>query len=475
MRLKNMKKTLVNKLLLPLLAVVVMTGSIFAEEVTQTAKDMTVTAGTAVVPAVAAAMTVSAQVLTFDDCYKLAEEFNREFRMAKLDKQIAEAKLGEATSMFGPTISAAGGYQPVNKSQALVIPAGYFGLIAPMSVSLVPQYFYTARVSLTQPLFTFGKTMFGFKIAEEAYKIAGINFKKAEKKLNLDVISSFYGALIAQELFKANTQNLKSTEEYLKITQTKYANGQASNFDVLQAQVQYANAKPAMRSAEDAHKLSIQALKNTLAIPLETEIVLTGSPDYKKLEMTYEDIKKQFTEKNDDRAVIEASTNIAKYQKNLAIAALLPNIAFSANYSYVSTDSAFHREASEWQSSWDGTIGVQWTFFDGFKTEFAIKEASANAEKAGINKENMNDMLSIQLDQLFMSMQESSEIIEAADNLIKQAEEGFRIAKESYKNGLIQSVDLMNSETMLMQAKTNYYNALENYLTSMQKLKNYIE
>jgi outer membrane protein TolC len=416
--------------------------------------------------------------LTFDDSYKLAEEFNREFRMAKLDKQIAEAKLGEATSMFGPTITAGGGYQPIYKSQTIPLPANSFGPGLPPvdeNLALVPQYFYTTRVSLTQPLFTFGKTMFGFKIAEEAYKIAGINFKKAEKKLNLDVISSFYGALIAQELFKANTQNLKSTEEYLKITQTKYANGQASNFDVLQAQVQYANAKPAMRSAEDAYKLSIQALKNTLAIPLDAEIVLTGSPDYKKLEMTYIDIKKQFTEKNDDRAVIEASTNIAKYQKDLAIAALLPNIAFSANYDYVSTDAAFHREASQWQSSWDGTIGVQWTFFDGFKTEFAIKEASANAEKASINKENMNDVLSIQLDQLFMSMQESSEIIEAADNLIKQAEEGFRIAKESYKNGLIQSVDLMNSETMLMQAKTNYYNALENYLTSMQKLKNYIE
>ena len=45
----------------------------------------------------------------------------------------------------------------------------------------------------------------------------------------------------------------------------------------------------------------------------------------------------------------------------------------------------------------------------------------ANDEKAQLNKENMNDMLKIQLDQLYTSMEESSQVIEAADDLIKQA------------------------------------------------------
>lgn len=397
--------------------------------------------------------------LSFDDFAALCAENNREFKMAKLDKEIAEAQLGQAAASFGPTISLEGGYQAVYN-------------YLPPSPS---RPWYAAQVSLQQPVFTFGKTLLGFKMSEEAYKLSVIGFKKAKEKLDLDVISAYYGALITKELMNAGKQSLKSNEEYFKITQAKYKSGQASNFEVLQAQVQYANSRPDARKAEDNYMLSMQMLKNTAGIPLDNEVELTGEPDYKKLEMTSDEIKKKFRDKSDDREAIEAVTRIAEYKKYLMGAMFLPNVAVSANYNYSSMDSAFHTEKNYWYGMWDVMVGVQWTFFNGFKNVYAFKEVAAAEAKQQLVKDNTVNLLEIQLDQLYMGMQESAEVIEAAGDLIKQAEEGFRIASESYKNGLIQSVDLMNAEIGLLKAKTNYYNALNNYLTSMQKLKNFID
>ncbi|MBN2753833.1 MAG: TolC family protein [Candidatus Goldbacteria bacterium] len=397
--------------------------------------------------------------LSFDDFSKLCAENNREFKMAKLDKEIAQARLGQAAASFGPVISLEGGYQAVYNT-----------------FSVVPvRPWYAAQVSLQQPVFTFGKTLFGFKIAEEAYRIASVNFKKAEEKLNLDVISSYYGALITKELMNAGKQSLKSNEEYLKITQAKYKSGQASNFEVLQAQVQYANSRPDARKAEDNYMLSMQMLKNTAGISLDREVELTGEPGYSKLELTAEEIKQKFRKGSDDGDLINSAAKIAEYKKYLAGSMFLPNIAIAANYTYMSADSAFHTEKSYWFGMWDVMVGVQWTFFNGFKNVYEFKQAAAEEEKQQLVKDNTVNLLEIQLEQLYTGMQESAEVIEAAGDLIKQAEEGFRIASESYKNGLIQSVDLMNAEIGLLKAKTNYYNALNNYLTSMQKLKNFIE
>jgi outer membrane protein len=426
--------------------------------------------------AVPQTQTKTAGSLNFDDCFKLASEKNRDYKIAGLDKAAAEAQLSKAVASFGPTINVMGGYEPGAKLSTILVPAGTFGPAQSTDeyLSLMPLNYYSARVSLTQPLFTFGKTFFGFKMAEEAYKIAKINFKKASEKLNLDVINSFYGALIAQEMAKTMNETMKANEEYLRITKTKYQNGQASNFDVLQAQVQYANSIPDAQKAVDGARLSLLMLKNTIGIPLEQEITLIGTPEYKKLDMTYADIKKKYDEGSDDKAQVEAMTNIARYNRNLQDAMLLPNIALSANYNYVNTTQAFHHEASYWQPSWDITIGLQWTVFDSFKNVAAIKEANANSEKAELNKESMDNMLDIQLDQLYTSLEQNGKIIEAAGDLIKTAEEGYRIATESYKNGLIQSVDLLNAETGMLRAKMNYLSAMFNYITTAQKLKDYV-
>jgi len=426
----------------------------------------------------------NAVILTYDDCYKMASEKNRDFRMAKLDKAIAESEMQKGIASFGPSISLSGGYEPIYVP-APTVPGSLFynffgpylpsNFSKPFYLSIEPQNYYIAQVSLSQPIFTFGKTFFGFKIADEAYKIAKINFSKAEQKLTLDVISAFYGALVAQELNDTQQEALKANEEYLRITKTKYENGQASNFDVLQAQVQYANSIPDAKKAADGVVLAKQALKNTLGMPLDEDITLSGTTEYKKFEMSYDEIKQKFNKQNNDRDMAEAAANIAKYTKDLQAAMLLPSIALNANYDYTSLDPAFHTEASDWQSSWTVMVGLQWTFFDSFKNVASFREASAAEEKANLNKENTDNLLTIQLDQLYTSMEESKEIIEAADDLIKQAQEGYRIAKESYKNGLIQSVDLLNAETQLLKAKINYLTAMLNYITTAQTLRNFLQ
>ena len=80
---------------------------------------------------------------------------------------------------------------------------------------------------------------------------------------------------------------------------------------------------PDAKRAADGAMLAAQSLKNTLGLPLEDNISLSGTTDYKKFEMAYADIKKKFLDRNDSRDMIEAMTNMAKYGKDLQ-ASMLP-------------------------------------------------------------------------------------------------------------------------------------------------------
>ena len=169
----------------------------------------------------AASGTITAATLSFDDCFKLASEKNRDYKMAVLDMAVAEAQLAKAAGSFGPTISVSAGYEPgANLSMTDISSLmKMFNITTngPVYTSFMSLNYYSARVSLSQPIFTFGKTLFGFKMAQESYNISKINYKKASKKLNLDVINYFYSALIAQELFKTKDDTMKANEENLRI------------------------------------------------------------------------------------------------------------------------------------------------------------------------------------------------------------------------------------------------------------------
>ncbi|MBP7792447.1 MAG: TolC family protein [Candidatus Goldbacteria bacterium] len=410
--------------------------------------------------------------LDFDACYELAEKQNPDYIKAKYKLVEAEADFQKAVGSFGPTLSLMTGYQPIYKATMVEIPAGVLGPTA-LSFPMGSQTYYSMRLSVTQPVFTFGKLFFGYRMATSGYRIAKIQFKKAEEKLKLDTISSFYGALIASELYKITDEAAKRTEEMLEITRKKYKIGEASKLDLLMAEVELANTKPKIIDAKNNLNMAIDGLKMTLGLDLKQEITLKGTPNLEKYDISYEDAKKMIGKYNDDYEMMKSVADL--YNSNFAWSMLLPDVALSGNLNYLSYEKDFSTSASNWNKSWDVTIGLRWSFFNSYRVIADVKKAIAEDKVQHINLEQTRNGLEVKLKSLYATLDANKQIIEAADKTIKQAEEGYKMAKESYKEGIIKRDDLVGAELVLMQAKMQYLNALYKYTTNLQELKNFIE
>ena len=144
-------KTKMKKLIVTAILLLTVPAAMFAADA---AAPVTPAAEAAAAPQASA----SGKTLTFDECYDLAAQNNRDFRMAKLDKVVAEAGLQKAIASFGPSMSLAGGYTPVNKPTTLQVGTQVFSMTS---------NYYSARLSVSQPIFTFGKTFLGFEMAQE--------------------------------------------------------------------------------------------------------------------------------------------------------------------------------------------------------------------------------------------------------------------------------------------------------------------
>ncbi|HRS96639.1 MAG TPA: TolC family protein, partial [Smithella sp.] len=55
--------------------------------------------------------------------------------------------------------------------------------------------------------------------------------------------------------------------------------------------------------------------------------------------------------------------------------------------------------------------------------------------------------------------------------LIEQAEENFRIATERYKESIATSTEVLDAQTLLTRAKSDYINALGDYHIHLTRLQ----
>ncbi len=421
-----------------------------------------------------AAFTAGAETIDFEKYIEITSRGNRDYMIAKEELNIAAADMRIAAGRFAPVLTLQGGMSPLVKPSVVEVPAGILGPSA-MSLPLSSQPAWSSRVSLSQPLITFGKLEWGFMVQQEAYEIARINFKRAEEKLKLDAIAAFYGALIAKELKAINEEALKRTEENLKITKKKYESGEVPKLDFLRAQVEASNMAPEAVRAASQYTLALKNFKSAAGLPLEKDIEPSGEAKYAKFELSYDEAKAAFEKKSDEMQITKKVTDLQNKRLLLAGAMALPSIGLDMGVNYYTFESDFRADREIWRTSWDVSIGFSWAFFDGFRNINEIAKAAASVEMQKLNEEKTSDMLSMQFEKLYSTLEENRGIIEAADMTIKTAEEGYKTAKESYMNGLARPIDLLDAELNLMKSRINYLNALYSYTVAVQELKNFIQ
>lgn len=75
----------------------------------------------------------------------------------------------------------------------------------------------------------------------------------------------------------------------------------------------------------------------------------------------------------------------------------------------------------------------------------------------------LKDQIALEVKEAFLALKVAEKNIFVAKKAVEQGEESFRMAQERYKEQVGTITDVLDSQTLLTQAQTDYYNALSNY------------
>lgn len=321
-------------------------------------------------------------------------------------------------------------------------------------------------LTLSQPLFTWGKIGAAIRAAQVGLKTADEQLRLSRQAAYRDVSTAFYDILLAKELHTLAEENLAQKQRLQNEARRKYEAGVATDYDVLAADVAVENARPEVIHSDNTIRTARERLRFLLALGVQ-EIDAAGSlASALEPPRSYDEALAVATAKRPELA--DARLRIGIYSELLTIASAenKPRLDLKggAGWHWLDVSGAGagqHLRADG--AAWNVGAYLTFPFFDGMRTSGKVVQASSDLRTKEIETAKLLDSIALEVRITSDAVRESTEIVQALTGTVKQAERLLQMAEKGYEYGVKIRLEVDDAQLNLLQARGNLARAQRNY------------
>jgi outer membrane protein len=386
---------------------------------------------------------------------------NLGLQRSKDEIDAATATRSARATEFFPTLNARYGYIKRDNptTQALGTQSGQV-----VDVLVNPEDEYNFVTSFSQPIFTGFALYNQYKIADLGLDIAEFTEKLTRQDVILDAKNAYFLILKAQKLMDVADETVKQIAAQKDVAENMYQVGMSPLNDLLQSQVQLANAKQALITAKNNLDLTKSQFNTLLRRQVNSPVSVVDILDFTPWVQSIEDCLSQAKNNRLEIEVSDLEIQIAEKDYKLSQRDFYPSVNLVGTWTRRGTDwDVDGGEGISDKDFWDIRATATWDFWQWGRTRYGAKEKLSRLSQAKLRKEQVLDNIDLEVKQAYLKVQESQKNITTIEKAIEQAKENLRITEERYKEQVSTTTDVLVAQTLLTETMTNYYNALYDF------------
>jgi outer membrane protein TolC len=397
----------------------------------------------------------AAQPLSLQDAVDLALQANLGIKRSQEEINAAQALRDASRTTFLPSLGSS--YNYIHRNEERTSPS----LLSGRPIVSSPQDQYTFSTFLRQPLFT------GFRLLNE-YRLSELGLDRAEfaadvarQDVILDAKNAYFSVLKNLKLRDVAQQTVKSIAAQRDVSENFYKVGLSPLNDLLQAQVQLANAKQQLTVALNNLEIARTQFNTVLRRPVNTPVLLLDDVEHAPYRASLEECLDRAQQNRLEVHVANLDIEIAEKQVKLSEKDYFPVVDLVGTYSRTGDD--WHAHGGEGitdSAGWNIQATATWTFWEWGKTGYGRKEKLARLAQSKYRKSELLDTINLDVKRAYLRTKEAEENIATVEQAVEQAKENLRITEEQYKEQVATQTDVLIAQTLLTQTETNYTNAL---------------
>jgi outer membrane protein TolC len=394
--------------------------------------------------------------LTLQECLQKAGTSNPVLKSAAWDTRLAQDNVLLARSTSYPRVDAQAGYTMQKDPQAVIISGR-------TAETQEPDYAF-AGLSANYTLYDFGRRDARKHQSIAAADAAGQTFESKRGDIALQTIEAWFGILEAGKLITAAGDEVAQITEHRRVAQVLFEEGVVTRNDVLQADVRLAAARQKLLALQNRRENGWLLLNFLTGSEPGYRAELDESDALTLNQASDKDMASIILKRHDIQALhhgAEASESEVSESRSSFFPELYTRLALD----YVQNDKV--RE----QAIMSATLGIKFNLFDGYAS-------TATREKAIKNRSRVQDTLRLAQEQARLEINSarndaavSKERIAVSEVAIRQSEENLRINRERYRERVGTATEVLDAQTLVTQAKTDFHRAFYEHQTATARLK----
>jgi outer membrane protein TolC len=391
--------------------------------------------------------------LTLEEALERADQASP--RLAELRARVdaaAAVQSGEAAAAR-PAIAALGGYTRTNHVDpfALAMPNGTLQVIYPD----VPDN-YRARLDLQWPIFTAGRTQALRRAAAGERDAANFDVATARAELRLETTRAFWALVTGRQAEDVLARALESADAHVAELRARLQQGLIPPNDLQSAEAQRSRERVLAIEARSRRAIAEADLRRLIGEDSQQRIEPLAVLD----PATIASVPGRAEGQRPERQAVASRILAAREREQAAAAGALPQIGVGGGFEYARPNPRIFPRLDAWRDSWDVSVNVSWSLWDGGRRRADQAEAAAATRGLLARSTALDRDLAFEVELRRLEVEAALDAIPAADEGLRAAAEARRVVGERFNAGVATSTEVLDAQTALLQAELDRTRAL---------------
>jgi len=341
-------------------------------------------------------------------------------------------------------------------------------------VVVADQQGWNLDVQLSHVLYAGGQRIAASKSAKARVSAAESRMRTVIDGVLLDTCRNYFDGLLARQRIAVQEDAVDVLDRQLQTAKAGFDAGSKPQFDVLQAEVALANAKPPVIRAKNDYRLAIDRLRRGIGLPYQEgcdadEVRLIQGWPNQRVNDALGALLLQGLENRPELAQLAEEIKAAEADLTSARAFHKPRVELFGSYGVQSL--RFSGDSANNINGATGGVRVTVPLIDLGRTRGQVTQANARLEQIEALADQQRLDVEGEVRQAFFDYDEASEILETSQLVVKQASEALRLAQNRFEAGALTQLEILQSRLELTRAQLEEVQSLHTYNVAIARLR----
>lgn len=314
------------------------------------------------------------------------------------------------------------------------------------------------KAELIYRLYNGGRDQAGVEAAESNYLASEAGLKEIEHQLGFEIIRAYQNIVQAVDQLQARQAELDAIESSLQVARARFDAGDLLKTEVLNFEVQKARTSENLILSQHRKELAEIVFLNLLGLESGTAAISPHQESDQSIPDTLAE--------RPELEKLEAMLDAANASVTGAESTNRPTLDGFASYQF---DYGWEYDGSG--DSWMAGIRLNYNLWDGKlgQSDIAVKKAEFKELEEQLQKLKLG--LNLDIQEAKLNYRQTMERKEVTDKMVEVAQESAQLSRERFKEGVILSSDLLDTEVRLTDTLVRQSAARANHRIAVANLR----